>query len=139
MPFLEVTIPRIDEVTRRQLAEKMNVEFIEATGFEDEVLHICFKEYDPAEFAVGGKLWDGNEGRPYTQFLLHCPRLRHDMKRAIVTGLTGAFTQCVNDPDWVPTIYILEFPYDNIGVNGQLLTDADEELADRPFYYILPR
>jgi hypothetical protein len=38
-----------------------------------------------------------------------------------------------------PLIHILEFPYDNIGVDGQLLTDADEELASRPYYFVLPR
>ena len=139
MPFLEVTIPRMDEATRRQLAEKLNLEFIDATGFEDEVLHILFKEYDPAEIAIAGKLWDGNQERPYAQFLLYCPRLRHDVKRAVAAALTNTFTQCISDPNWTPAIYILEFPYDNIAVNGYLLTDTDEELADRPFYYMLPR
>jgi len=139
MPFLELTIPRLEKERKQQLAENLTREFIDATGFENEILSIRFAEYGPGEAAVNGKLWVENEGHPYSTILVMTPRLRHDVKRALAAGLARVCAEHLPDPGWAPVIHILEFPYENIEVDGQLLTDADEELSSRPFYYVLPR
>ncbi len=128
MPFLEITMPKLDSIARQSLAERLNREFIDATGFEDEVLSIRFSEYGSAE------AFEGKTEARFVNLMLYTPRLRHDIKRGVVAALTGVFAEIAT-----PVIYISEFPYDNIGMGGQILTDADEELASRPFYYLLPR
>lgn len=40
---------------------------------------------------------------------------------------------------WKPTIHICEYPYDNVGIEGKILSDAFEECAKRSFYYELPK
>ena len=132
MPWMEVTIPKIEGSVREQLASDLNQHFIDATGFEDEILYIRFSEFDPDTAAAGGKLL---AEAAIAHVILYTPRMRFDVKRSVVAGIAAAF-QPVSAK---PLIHILEFPYDNIGVDGQLLTDADDELASRPYYFVLPR
>jgi phenylpyruvate tautomerase PptA (4-oxalocrotonate tautomerase family) len=131
MPWMEVTIQKTDSALKQQLIAKLNQEFIDATGFEDEVLYVRFSEFESGDTGASGQ----TGGSGYAHIILYCPRMRFDVKRSVVAGLTGALEMIQAKP----LIHILEFPYENIGSDGRLLTDADEELASRPFYYVLPR
>lgn len=42
-------------------------------------------------------------------------------------------------PAWQPVIHLCEHPYDNVGVEGKLLSELYPELAQRPYYYDLSR
>ena len=65
------------------------------------------------------------------------PRLSRAKKAAVVAGVTKAYCEATGmDPEHL-IIHLSEHPYDNIGVGGQLLTDAIPELRDRPWYYPL--
>jgi hypothetical protein len=130
MPWMEVTTRKMDSSAKQQLLQQLNGEFIDATGFEDEVLYIRFSEFDEGEFGESGALSEGN----VAHIILYSPRLRFDVKRSLASGLTKAF----EGTGVKPLIHIVEFPYENIAVDGVLLTDADEELASRPFYYVIP-
>ncbi|MFH1374102.1 MAG: hypothetical protein ABII79_09930 [bacterium] len=137
MPCLEITMPRTDTDTRQQLATKLTETFAQNTRFEAEIFGVRFCEYDVGEAASGGKLWDGREGRPYLHFVLYCPRISRVVKQNVVKALTAVFTECLSKPDWLPIIHICEHPYDNLGVAGELASDAFEECANRNFYYEL--
>jgi phenylpyruvate tautomerase PptA (4-oxalocrotonate tautomerase family) len=132
MPWMEVTIPTSDKAVRQELIASLNQQFIDATGFEDEVLYIRFSEFEPEMAGAAGTI---SPDHTFAHLILYTPRMRFDVKRSVVAGLTRAFESLKIKP----LIHILEFPYDNIGVNGELLTDADDELASRPYYFVLPR
>jgi 4-oxalocrotonate tautomerase len=134
MPCIEVTMPRTDAAARERLARALTHAFACAIGFDEDILGVHFREYGPGEAAVGGRLWSG-EGRPY----LHLVVSSRSQKQRAVADLTAAFAECVGRPDWKPVIHLAEHPYDNVGVEGKLLTDAYEECARRTFYYDLPR
>jgi hypothetical protein len=130
MPWMEVTIPKTDQGARERLHLRLSQEFIDATGFEDETLFVRFSDFDQ------GDLWEsGNpSGNKAGHVVLYCPRLRFDVKRSLAVGLTSAFEGF----GFKPLIHIVEFPYENIAMDGRLLTDSDDELASRPFYYVIP-
>jgi len=132
MPWMEVTMPTSDAAVKQQLIASLNQEFIDATGFEDEILYIRFSEFEAGTAGAAGQL---AQDKNFAHLILYTPRMRFDVKRSVVAGLTKSFELA----GIKPLIHILEFPYDNIGFDGQLLTDADEELASRPYYFVLPR
>ncbi len=134
MLWMNVTIPRTDAGSKQELSSRLNQEFIDATGFETEVLFIRFSEYEAGDVAASGLLYSG-AGEAFAHVVLYAPRLRFDVKRSLVASITNI----LESKNWKCLIHLLEVPYDNIGMNGQLLTDADDELASRPFYYMLPR
>jgi len=127
---MEVTMPKTDQAAKEQLLSRLNQEFIDATGFEDETLYVRFSEFEQDDLWESGKL----SGVKVAHIILYCPRLRFDVKRSLVGGVNSAF----NDIATKSFIHIAEFPYENIAMDGCLLTDADEELASRPFYYVIP-
>lgn len=133
MPWMEVTMPADVAGVKEQFVARLNQEFIDATGFEDEVLYVRFSEFDPGSAGAGGTI---SKDQTFAHVVLYTPRMRFDVKRSVVAGITNAFDQLLKIK---PLIHIMEFPYDNIGVDGQLLTDTDEELASRPYYFVLPR
>jgi phenylpyruvate tautomerase PptA (4-oxalocrotonate tautomerase family) len=135
MPFLEIRMPEIDRNKMESLASRMNQEFIDATGFEDEILRIQFIQHDRGSLAIRGELGSGAE---FVHMILYSPRLRFDVKRGLVSALTQTYREVTDKADANVMIHLHEFPYDNIGLDGQLLTDADDELASRPYYYVLP-
>ncbi len=138
MPSIEITLPRTDAATRERLAHEMTRAFAAAVGCESEILGIHFREYGPGEAAVGGRLWTG-DGPAYLHIAISSPRLPRAAKVRMATDLTAAFTAALGRPDWQPVIHLAEHPYDNVAVNGKLLSDAFESCAKRPFYYDLPR
>jgi phenylpyruvate tautomerase PptA (4-oxalocrotonate tautomerase family) len=135
MPFLEIRMLEMDRTKIELLAKRMNQDFIDATGFEDEILRIQFVPYDRNTLAIRGEF--GSEPE-FVHMILFSPRLRFDVKRGLVSALTQAFREVSGKADSNVMIHLHEFPYDNIGVDGQLLTDMDDELASRPYYYVLP-
>jgi len=135
MPCLEMTLPKIDDSTKTELAERMTSVFAELSGFPAEIFGICFKEYDRGNAASGGKLWHGGNDRPYLHFILYSPRLKKSVKQSLVDKFTSVFIDVMGKPDWKPVIHLCEQPYDNVGVDGQLLSERNEELGKRKFYY----
>ncbi|MCP4633614.1 MAG: hypothetical protein GY855_11865 [candidate division Zixibacteria bacterium] len=137
MPCLEIVMPREDIEIKRSLAGKLTDAFSNSTGFPGEIFGIHFIEYDIGDTASGGDLWDNSAEIPYLHFKLFCPRINRKTKQAVVSSFTETFIKCFGKPEWKPVIHICEHSYDNVGVNGQLLSDAYEECADRQFYYDL--
>lgn len=140
MPCLEVVMPATNTEIKKDLAVNLTRAFADASGFPGEIFGIHFQEYDADQAASGGILCQTeSEERPYLHFLLYSPRLSRTVKQKLVASLTQVFSECLGKPEWKPVIHLMEHPYDNVGVNGQLLSDAYEELGESKFYYELPR
>lgn len=135
MPCLEIYLPETNRETKSRLADRLTALFAECSGFPAEIFAIHFNEYQPDQIAIAGKLWDGQTGRPYLHMVLYIPRIKRSVKQKLVAEFSTAFAECVNHPDWKPVIHICEHPYDNVGVEGQLLSDAYEACANKSFYY----
>jgi 4-oxalocrotonate tautomerase len=69
--------------------------------------------------------------------LFYSPRLKRQVKADLVTAFSRIVVQAVGDPAWKPVIHLQEHPYDNVGVDGQLLSDRYPELGERTFYFDL--
>ena len=139
MPCLEISMPRADRKKKELLSAQLTEAFASATGFDAGIFGIRYLEYKEGEVASGGTIWDGQAGRPYLHMLLHCPRLTRTVKQKVVDTFSAVFTKCLSEPDWKPVIHICEHPYDNVGVEGKLLSDSYEACANSKYYYDLPR
>lgn len=137
MPSLEISMPKTDPATRAKLAEALTKVFADSTRFGAEIFGIRFNEYEPNQTASGGILCDGHSGKPYLHFLLYIPRIDRTTKQKLVEGFSQAFTTVIGHDDWLPVIHIDEHPYDNVGVEGELLSDAYDECKNQKFYYDL--
>jgi len=132
-------MPRVPTETRAQLASALTRAFCDSAGIPDEIFGVRFFFYEWGEAASGSKLCQaGDEGRPYLHALLYTPRLARDTKRKVVRALSEAFPIATGESGWIPVIHLCEHPYENVGVEGELLTDRYPELAERSFYYELP-
>ena len=138
MPCLDITMPRMARSTKEKLSAKLTEAFAASTGFPGDIFGIHYIEHDTGNAASGGKLCDDKSERPYLHMILYTPRLRRSVKQNVVQALTTAFVDATGKPEWKPVIHITEHPYDNVGVDGKLLSDAYEECANRKFYYDLP-
>lgn len=137
MPCLEITLPRVDDDTRQALAAELNRAFVEATGFPGDIFGVRFFQYEVGEVSAGdGKIWNG-EGHPYLHMLLYCPRLGRAAKQKAAELLTRAFSKAAGNEGWKPVLHICEHPYDNVAIEGKLLSELFPELAQRKFYYSL--
>ena len=139
MPCLEISMPTTDRETKQVLANDLTRAFAEATDFPAEIFGIRFLEYADGEAASGGVLIDSKAERPYIHFLLYCPRITRTVKQRLVADFTCIYTKLVGKEHWWPVIHICEHPYDNVGVEGKLLSDAYEQCRDSKFYYDLPK
>jgi phenylpyruvate tautomerase PptA (4-oxalocrotonate tautomerase family) len=139
MPYLEITIPKIDPQMKKCVASMLTEAFAATTPFGADIFGIRFFEYLPGEVAIGGKLLNQTNDKPYIHFLLYCPRLKRAAKQKLVAALAEGFTKATNNETWKPVIHICEHPYYNVGIEGRLLSDAYEECAKRAFYYELPK
>lgn len=138
MPCIEVTLPAQSAATRAALASALTESFCAATGHDPTIVGVLFHQYAEGAASVGGRLWDG-AGVPFLHVVVLCPRLRRSAKQVVVQAMTEAFSQAVGRPEWRPVLHLAEHPYDNVGVDGQLLSDRYEACAKRRFYYELPR
>lgn len=139
MPCLEITMPKIESQKKAELARQLTDAFAQATKFGPEIFGIYFNEYDKSEAASGGVICDKTTDHPYLHMLIYCPRIDRETKQKLVESFTSVFTSVVGNKDWMPVIHICEHPYDNVGVNGKLLSDSYEECANTEFYYELPK
>ena len=137
MPCLEINLPRTDSITKEKLTARLTEALESNTRFEADIFGIRFHEYDVHQAGYTGKLYDGNKVRPYLHCFLAIPRIDRETKQKIVASFTGVFTDVFKDDSMKPVIHIHEYPYDNVGVDGQLLSDAFEECRKRKFYYEL--
>jgi 4-oxalocrotonate tautomerase len=131
-------MPQTDLSTREKLAARLTEAVFDIAEFEKEIFGVRFDEYQAGGAAHGGKLWRGKDSSPNLHLVLYCPRLRRSVKRKLVESFTAIFVETLGQPEWLPVIHICEHPYDNVGVDGKLLSDMDERLAARKFYYELP-
>ena len=97
-----------------------------------------FFQYGPGEAASGGHLCTDDE-RPYLHMLLYSPRLKRQAKQELVQRFTEVFVAVLKRPVWQPVIHLCEHPYDNVGIEGKLLSESYSELSQQPYYYDLPR
>jgi len=125
-------MPKVSRLQKSRLAEELTEAFCHATGFDEEIFGIRFYEYEHGQTASGGKL---NPDVPYLHMLLYTPKLTRRQKQAVVAELSRSFAHELGNPDWIPVVHICEHPYDNVGVDGKLLTDAFPILRDKQFYY----
>ncbi|MCP4566009.1 MAG: hypothetical protein GY841_00355 [FCB group bacterium] len=139
MPCLEITLPKVDNRTKEKLTARLTAAFDESTPFGADIFGLRFFEFEPGEAASGGRIWDGQTGRPYLHMLLYCPRVSREVKQKLVESFTAAFVGAVGKEDWKPVLHICEHPYDNVGVEGKLLSDSFEACAKSKFYYVLPK
>lgn len=139
MPCLEISMPTTSHEVKIKLTAGLTEAFDKSTTFGTAIFGIRFHQYETGEAASGGSVWDGETGRPYLHMLLYCPRVDRATKQNLVKSLTLAFTTAVGKDDWKPVIHICEHAYDNIGVEGSLLSDSFEACAESKFYYELPR
>ena len=137
MPCLEISMPTQTAEVRRDLANRLTDIFEKVTPFNREIFGILFHEYQPGSAAIGGEM-DVVVGHPYLHLLFYCPRISRSAKQKLVEGWTRSFAKAVGHADWQPVIHICEHPYENVGVEGALLSDAYPECAERPFYNDLP-
>ena len=135
MPCIEISLPAVPSEVRARLAAGLTTAFSESTRFPADILGVRFFEYEGERAASGGQLSTADDERPYLHMLLYSPRLSRDQKQRLAEALTTAFTDAVGRPSWTPVIHICEHPYDNVVVDGKLLSDAFPQLAEKRFYY----
>ena len=135
MPLLEISMPKVDAVTKENLSKNLTKTFTESSRFEAEIFGICYHEYEIGQAGRNGKIWDGTNGQPYLHMVLYIARIDRVTKQRLVENLTQVFTETIGKGNWYPVIHICEHPYDNIGVEGRLLSDQYEECAKSKFYY----
>ncbi|MEK7692512.1 MAG: hypothetical protein AAB425_15975 [Bdellovibrionota bacterium] len=138
MPCIELSLPKVDRKTKAAIAAELTEAFCSATGHSAEILGVRFFEYDTDAAAIGGKLCGDSLVNPYLHMVVYCPRLRRSIKQKMGAALVEALVSGSQRSEWIPVIHICEHPYDNVVVNGKLLSDANEECAKRRFYYDLP-
>ena len=138
MPCLEITMPKTETQIKAKLAQELTKAFDQSTEFGAEIFGIRFNEYQWGDAASGGVICDKTTGRPYIHMLMYCPRVGRVTKQKLVESFSSVFTSVLSKEDWKPVIHICEHPYDNVGVNGKLLSDSYEELTKSEFYYELP-
>lgn len=139
MPSLEITLPQIDLEIRKTLARRLTEDFSQALGFPPDLLGIRFAEYRPEEVAVGGVLVLEAQGRNHVHLLLYSPRISREKKRKFGALVHRSFQQIFPDEGISPVIHICEHPYDNIVIEGELLSDKYEECRQSEFYYPLEK
>lgn len=139
MPCLEISMPKVDAETRARVASALTEAFASSTPFGGNIFGVRFCEYEPGTTAVGGRIQGSDTDAPYLHFLLYCPRIGRGSKQKLAAALSQAFASAVDRANWLPVVHISEHPYDNVIVNGKLLSDAFEECAKRSFYYELPK
>lgn len=139
MPCIELSLPKVEPKIRAALAASLTEAFCTATGHPAEIFGIRFFEYEPGEASVAGRICGDNGGPAYLHMLVYTPRLKRSTKQKLGVALMEAFRVATGRKDWAPSIHLSEHPYDNVVVDGKLLSDAFEECAKRPFYYELPK
>ena len=137
MPCLDFISPELTDAQKQNITTGLTDAFADITGFEREIFGIHFVTYGERGAAQGGVLWDGEMGNPLVHLLFYSPRFKRDIKQRIVYEFTRIVKSVVGDPEWKPVIHLNEHPYDNVGVDGELLSDRYEELPTRKFYYKL--
>jgi 4-oxalocrotonate tautomerase len=136
---MEVTLPRLDTDSKTSLASKLTEAYAGSTGMDRERIGIRFLEYGEGETAYAGRLDRGAGGRPYVHVVLYCPRQSREVKQEIVRRTNAGLQDVLALAGCRPVIHIQEHAYDNVGVDGELLSDRFPELVNQKFYYPLDR
>jgi phenylpyruvate tautomerase PptA (4-oxalocrotonate tautomerase family) len=137
MPFLDVTLPRTSAETKRKLIARLTDAAVEA-GFEREIFRVCIREYQIGDAGRAGVPWDGGAESPPLHLVLYTPRLPVRMKKAAIEKFSRAFLEVLAKPEWWPIVHILEYSYDNLGIQGRIAWEAHPELKNQKFYNNLP-
>ena len=139
MPCLEISMPRVPYEVKARLADELTAAFATETGWDASIFGIRFLEYEPGQAALGGRISAEGTEKPYLHLLLYIPRISRTNKRKLVAAWSRILAEGLGHPEWLPIVHINEHPYDNVGVEGQLLSEKFEELGRREFYYPLPK
>ncbi|MCO4783852.1 MAG: tautomerase family protein [Candidatus Cloacimonetes bacterium] len=136
---MEISLPTIELDKKQKLAQYLTNSFESATGISSEIFAIKFNEYKDNECFVGGKVVHNSQvkSRPYIHCLLYSPRLNKNVKSKLAKEFTDSFIKVFANIDWWPIIHICEHPYDNVAIEGQLLSDTYEHCKGAKFYYDL--
>ena len=125
MPCLEISAPKLDENKKEILAAKLTKVMADTTQLPIEIFGIRFFEYELGETSNEGKLWDGKNGKPYHHFKLYIGPLKVEIKKKLIAVLTDTYIETIGNQNWKPVIFIIETPYENIGVEGKPLSERD--------------
>ncbi len=125
MPCLEISVPKLDQSKKEILAAKLTKVMADITQLPREIFGIRFFEYESGETANEGLLWDGIKGKPYHHFKLYIGPLKVEIKKKLIAVLTETYTDIIANQDWKPVIFIIETPFENIGVEGKPLSERD--------------
>ena len=133
MPTIEIELPETTRAVRAALARAVTAAFCDATGHDRATLDVYFHSWGSGDAARAGELLDA-EGPRAVHVSVSSPRLARPAKQALARGLTEAIRGVTG---WVerPVVHLSEHPYDNVVVEGALLSDAFEACRSRPFYY----
>ncbi len=123
MPCLEISIPKLDADKKELLAAKLTKVMADILQRSKEIFGIRFFEYDIGEASNAGKLWDGKNGKPYHHFILYIGHKEPDIKKKLISALTETYIEVIGETDWRPIIFINEFPFENMGVEGTPLSE----------------
>lgn len=139
MPCMEITLPKTELSIKQKLATTLSLRFEESTNISADIFAIKFNEYEEGTSFVGGEMITSTIGnsRPYIHCLLYSPRLSKSIKSDLGNLFTETFIEAFNDENWWPVIHICEHPYDNVVVNGQLLSNTYDHCKKATFYYDL--
>ena len=135
MPLLEITLPKTDAETKERLSKNLTKAFTDSSRFEAEIFGIRYNEYEIGQAGRNGQIWDGKNGQPYLHMVLYTARVDRLTKQRLVENFTQVFTETTGKENWYPVIHICEHSYDNIGVEGRILSDQYESCANSKFYY----
>ena len=129
MPNLEITLPKqLSPQDKQDLGQALDTCFQSYAGL-DIGLEILFKEY-----AAEDTYSASDNGSIHCH--LFCPRLPRQRKQDLVKHMTETISDSISASDYM-IFHISEHPYDNVGVNGQLLSNMIPDCAERKFYYDL--
>ena len=121
---MEVSLPRLGEDKKRELAMGLTDAYAGVTGLDRGRIGIRFQESGAGETAYAGELDTGGGAvRPYVHVVLYCPVQPRERKQDIVRQITAALHAVLDHPGCRPVIHIQEHLLDNVGVNGDLLSD----------------
>jgi len=124
MPCMDVTVPALSAETKRDLATGLTDAYVDATGIQRERIGIRFLEYEAGQTSYAGVLDEGQgNGRPYVHVVLYCPQQPREVKQRIVRQANACLQAALRLDRCRPVIHIQEHPLDNVGVDGELLSD----------------
>ncbi len=137
MPFIEIVIPAFSPAQREAFAGEITDAFSRIAGFPKDILAVYMNYYQIGgdKITVAGKYIPLFSDKAYLHIAVFSPRLKKAAKREVIAEFTSIAERVFEGKCASPVIHLNEHAYDNIGVNGKMLSELYPELAERTFYY----